>query len=241
VAHLRKPLGVALALNTAVSGIELIGGIWGGSLSLVTDAVHNLSDEVGLSFLRLAYLLRPRLSRGLLRGANLLHSVGLLAISLVLATEAIERLRTPQPVPGLVLLVVALLASVGNWAVARSLRSAGREDAAIHLAYVHNRADAWVSLGPALAGGLILASGVSLFDALVALGISLAILVPSFRSILESRRADLARRSRVRRARSDGSTPREALNREAAIGHFALPSALRGARLSSPPRRGVPR
>jgi len=187
MAHLRKPLGIALALNTGVFGVEILGGIWGGSLSLLTDAVHNLSDEVGLFFLLLAYLLRPRRSRGLLRGANLLHSVGLLAISVVLAVEALERLRTPASVPGLVLLGVALLASAGNWGVARTLRSAGREDAAIYLAYVHNRADAWVSLAPALAGALILASGISLFDSLVALGICLAIVVPSLRAILESR------------------------------------------------------
>jgi len=63
MAHLRKPLGAALALNTAVSGIEIVGGIWGGSLSLVTDAVHNLSDEVGLLFLLLAYVLRARWGR----------------------------------------------------------------------------------------------------------------------------------------------------------------------------------
>lgn len=187
MAHLRKPLGAALALNTAVSGIEIVGGIWGGSLSLVTDAVHNLSDEVGLLFLLLAYVLRARLSRGLLRGANLLHSVGLLAISGVLSVEALARLRTPAPVPGLVPLGIALIASAGNWGVARSLRDASREDAAIYLAYVHNRADAWVSLAPALAGALILVSGISLFDPLVALGICLAILVPSFRAILDSR------------------------------------------------------
>ena len=187
MAHLRKPLGVALALNTAVSGVEIAGGIWAGSLSLVTDAVHNLSDEIGLLFLLLAYLVRARLSRGLLRGANLLHSIGLLAISIVLAVEALERLRTPAPVGGLVPLGVALLASAGNWGVARSLRDASREDAAILLAYVHNRADALVSLAPALAGVLILASGLSVIDPLVALGICLAILVPSFRAILDSR------------------------------------------------------
>jgi len=187
MAHLRKPLGVALALNTAVSGVEIAGGIWAGSLSLVTDAVHNLSDEIGLLFLLLAYLVRARLSRGLLRGANLLHSIGLLAISAVLAVEAVERLRTPASVPGLVPLGVALLASAGNWGVARSLRDASREDAAILLAYVHNRADALVSLAPALAGVLILASGLSVIDPLVALGICLAILVPSFRAILDSR------------------------------------------------------
>jgi cobalt-zinc-cadmium efflux system protein len=187
MAHLRKPLGVALALNTGVAGIEFIGGIWGGSLSLVTDAVHNLSDELGLVFLLLAYVLRARLSRGLLRGANFLHSVGLLVIRAVLAVEAIARLQSPAPVVGLVPLGIALLASAGNWGVAHSLRDASREDAAIYLAYVHNRADAWVSLAPALAGSLILATGISLFDPLVALGICLLILVPAFRAILESR------------------------------------------------------
>ncbi len=62
MAHLRKPLAIALGTNTAVLVVETAGGIEANSLSLITDAVHNLSDEVALGFLLLAYALRAGLS-----------------------------------------------------------------------------------------------------------------------------------------------------------------------------------
>ena len=48
MAHRRRPLGVALTLNTAVLGVELWAGNATGSLSLISDIVHNLSDETAL-------------------------------------------------------------------------------------------------------------------------------------------------------------------------------------------------
>jgi len=62
VAHRRKPLTVALGLNTVVLVVEVAGGIQASSLSLVIDGVHNLSDEVALGFLVLAYAMRTGLS-----------------------------------------------------------------------------------------------------------------------------------------------------------------------------------
>ena len=55
MAHLRKPLAVALGLNTAVLTVETLGTFEANSLSLATDAIHNVSDETGLAFLLLAY------------------------------------------------------------------------------------------------------------------------------------------------------------------------------------------
>jgi divalent metal cation (Fe/Co/Zn/Cd) transporter len=62
VAHRRKPLRLALVLNTAVLVVELGAGIGTSSLSLVIDSVHNLSDELGIGLLFLAYTLRAGLS-----------------------------------------------------------------------------------------------------------------------------------------------------------------------------------
>jgi len=55
MAHRRRPLANALALNTAALVVEVGAGIPAKSLSLVMDGVHNVSDEVGLAFLVLAY------------------------------------------------------------------------------------------------------------------------------------------------------------------------------------------
>jgi Co/Zn/Cd efflux system component len=101
MAHVRKPLLYAAALNTGIVGIEAFAGYQANSLSLLMDSVHNLSDELALVCLCLAYLLPLRLSRILQRSANLLNSVGLLAISGLLVWQAIDRLISPTAVVGL--------------------------------------------------------------------------------------------------------------------------------------------
>jgi cobalt-zinc-cadmium efflux system protein len=183
MAHRRRPLALALGLNTAVLVIEIVGGVQANSLSLIVDGIHNVSDEAALAFLVLAYTLRTGLSSRLLRTANLFNSLGLLAISVFLAWRVIERLSQPAPVMGVVPVVAGLLGAVGNWAVARVLRGPSREDVAIRLAYVHNLGDTLLSLAPVLAGLLVLVTGRSLFDPVIALGIALVIVVTTVRSI----------------------------------------------------------
>ena len=73
MAHRRPPLMRALQLNTVVLVVEIIGGIGANSLSLIMDGIHNVSDEVALVFLVLAYTFRAGLSGKLLRSANLFN------------------------------------------------------------------------------------------------------------------------------------------------------------------------
>jgi cation diffusion facilitator family transporter len=186
MAHRRKPLAVALGLNTGVLVVELAGGVQASSLSLVVDAVHNVSDELALGFLVLAYTLRTGLSGRLLRTANLFNSVGLLAVSAFLLWRVVERLCEPVPVLGAVPVIAGLLGAVGNWGVARVLRESARHDAAIRLAYVHNLGDTLLSLAPVVAGALILVWGRPIFDSLVALVIAAVIIVTTIRSVVGS-------------------------------------------------------
>lgn len=99
MAHRRPPLVRALQLNTAVMGVEIAGGIGSNSFSLIMDGIHNLSDEVALLLLVLAYSLRTGLSGRLLRYANLFNSVGLLVICAVLIWLVVERLSQPSKSP----------------------------------------------------------------------------------------------------------------------------------------------
>jgi Co/Zn/Cd efflux system component len=188
MAHRRRPLVTALALNTGALVVEIGAGVPAKSLSLVMDGVHNVSDEVALAFLVLAYSMRVGLSGRFLRSANLFNSLGLLAISAVLVWQAFERLHEPVAVIGIVPVVVGLVAAAANYGVARVLRQSAAEDAAIRLAYVHNLGDTLVSLAPVLAGILTLASGSLLVDPLVALGIAGAIIVPTLQTIAGSHR-----------------------------------------------------
>ena len=92
MSHRRPPLVRALQLNTAVLVVEIAAGIGSNSFSLIMDGVHNLSDEVALVLLVLAYSLRAGLSGKLLRYANLFNSIGLLAICAFLVWRVVERL-----------------------------------------------------------------------------------------------------------------------------------------------------
>ena len=184
MAHLRKPLAVALALNTAVLAVETLGTFEANSLSLATDAIHNLSDETGLAFLLLAYTLRTGLSSHFLRTANVFNSLGLLLISGIVMWHAVDRLFDPQPVLGIVPIVAGLLAAAGNWGVARSLREPSKEDVAIRLAYVHNLGDVLVSLAPVAAGLATLVARTPLFDTAIAIGIAMFISVTTRKAVL---------------------------------------------------------
>ena len=84
MAHYRKPLGAAVGLNTAIIVGEAVAGWQASSLSLLMDSIHNLSDEMALGFVFVAFLLPTALSQTLLLSANMLNSLGLLVMSAVL-------------------------------------------------------------------------------------------------------------------------------------------------------------
>jgi cation diffusion facilitator family transporter len=186
MAHRRPPLVRALQLNTAVMVVEIAAGIGSNSFSLIMDGIHNLSDEVALVLLVLAYSLRAGLSGRLLRYANLFNSVGLLAISAFLILRVVERLSHPVEVFGLVPIVAGLIGAAVNWGVARVLREPSKEDVAIRLAYVHNLGDTMVSLVPVAAGILVFTSGSSLFDSLFALLIAAIIVITTLQAVIGS-------------------------------------------------------
>jgi cobalt-zinc-cadmium efflux system protein len=186
MAHRRRPLAIALGLNSTVLVVEIVSGVGANSLSLVVDGIHNFSDEIAIAFLVLAYTLRKGLSGHLLRSANLFNSVGLLVVSGVLLWEAVVRLSHPPPVLGLVPVVAGLIGAVGNWGVARVLREPSKEDPAIRLAYVHNLIDVLVSLVPVASGVLIMAFGSFLFDPVAAFLIAVVVVTTTLRAVIGS-------------------------------------------------------
>lgn len=183
MAHIRKPLIAATALNTGIVLTEAIAGYQAHSLSLLMDSVHNLSDELALICLCLAYGLPVQLSRPLQRSANLLNSGGLITISGVLVWQAITRLLAPPAVVGAVPMMVGVLAAVGNGGVARLLREVRDHNPAIRLAYRHNLGDMYVSLVPVAAGVCVTVSGQSLFDPLMALLVALWLIATTVQDI----------------------------------------------------------
>jgi len=168
MAHHRRPLAAAAALNSAIFVVEAIAGYEADSLSLIMDAVHNLSDELALVLLYLAFVLSHGVSRHLLRSANIFNSVGLVLISALLLWQAVERILSPAPVVGWAAIVVGLAAAAANWGVAQLLLAPSRNNAAVRLAYIHSL------------------TGSSLFDPLIAGAIALWIIVSTSREVFAS-------------------------------------------------------
>jgi cobalt-zinc-cadmium efflux system protein len=186
MAHHRKLVAAAAALNSAIFVVEAVAGFAADSLSLVMDSVHNLSDELALVLLYLAFVLPQGISRQLLRSANLFNSVGLVLISALLLWQAVERILHPAPVLGSVAIAVGVAAALANWGVARLLLQPSRNNAAIRLAYIHNMGDVYVSLAPVAAGLLVTLIGHSIFDPLVAGAIAVWIIVSTVREVFAS-------------------------------------------------------
>lgn len=188
MSHIRKPIAGALILNTLICVVEALAGFSANSLSLVMDGFHNTSDEMALLFLYLACILSTNLSQKLLRLANTLNSIGLLFISGLMIWETFDRLSHPTVVAGMIPIIVGLGSSLANYGVALFLKKPSWMNAAIHLAYVHNRSDVLVSLAPVLSGILVIATHKVLFDSVTALAIALWIVWSTVTEIVQSRR-----------------------------------------------------
>ena len=126
MARYRK--AAAVALNSAILIVEAIAGWQADSLSLLMDSVHNLSDEMALVLIFLAFVLPLGVSRYLLRSANIFNSAGLVLISAFLLWQAVDRLLHPAPVAGAVAIMVGLAACgrhgrAGRWRQWLALRN----------------------------------------------------------------------------------------------------------------------
>ena len=186
MAHHQQAVATAVILNAGIFVVEAFAGYQASSLSLIMDSVHNFSDQMALVALWLAFIVSRGPSQTLLRGANIFNSVGLMLVSGLLLWQAVERLLNPVPVQGIVPIVVGLAAAAANYGVARLLRAPSEHNAAIRLAYIHNLGYVWVSLAPVVAGLLLVTTGYSFFDPIVAGAIALWIIVSTAREVFES-------------------------------------------------------
>jgi cation diffusion facilitator family transporter len=186
LAHYQKAVAAALTINSAIFVVEAIAGYQADSLSLIMDSIHNLSDELALIFIYLAFVLSQGISRHLLRAANVFNSVGLIVVSVVLLWQSIERLLHPVPVQGVMVIAIGIAAAAANWGVARLLLEPGRNNAAIRLAYIHNMGDVYVSLLPVAAGLLVTFSGDAIFDTMIAAAIALWFIASTGKEVFQS-------------------------------------------------------
>lgn len=180
-AHAPPDFGTAFAigaaLNVAFVAVEVIFGIIAGSMALLADAGHNLSDVFGLLMAWGAVALGRRAptarftyglgSTSIL--AALANAILLLVAVGAIAWEAVQRLFAPVPVAASTLMLVAAAGIAINGATAVMFASGRHQDINIRGAYLHMAADAAVSAGVVLAGAAIFFTGWLWIDPLVSL------------------------------------------------------------------------
>ncbi len=180
----RRRLTAVLGLTLVVLVVEAVGGLLTGSLALVADAGHMLTDAAGLGLALFAMKMAqrpptPERTYGYHRAeilAALLNAMVLVAVSAGILVEAWDRFRDPLPVasgPMLVIAVVGLLANLVG--VALLHRGAGRS---LNLkgAYFEVLSDLMASAGVIAAAGVISLTGWIWLDPAISVGISLFIL-----------------------------------------------------------------
>lgn len=181
--HFDCAFAIGIGLNLAFVAVEAYYGWLVDSLALLADAGHNLSDVAGLVLAwggALAGRLRPDLRHtyGWKRASILAAFVNALLLLVAmgsLAWEAVQRLSSPQPIQGLTVMAVAGIGIVVNTATALLFLRGRDRDMNIRGAFLHMAADALVSLGVVVGGGLALWFGWDWIDPAISLVIAAVI------------------------------------------------------------------
>jgi cobalt-zinc-cadmium efflux system protein len=180
----RRRLAFVLGLTCAFLAVEVVAGVLTGSLALIADAGHMLTDVAGLVLALAAMKFAerrpsPRRTYGYHRVeilAALTNAVVLAAVAGYILAEAWERFRAPHPVAGVPVLAVAAVGLLVNLAGALLLHRGSRSSLNVRGAYNEVVADALSSVGVILGAGVITATGWLWVDPLVAVAIALFVL-----------------------------------------------------------------
>ena len=181
-----------LALTVAITVLEVVGGILTGSLALLADAAHMLSDNLALALALAAVWLAgrpstPQRSFGFQRAevlAALVNGVTLVALSIWIFIEAYGRFSDPPEVLGGWMLAVACVGLVANLVAASVLARAAHASLNMSAAFRHVLADVLGSAGVIAAAVVVLATGWRYADPIAGALIALLVLASSW-SILD--------------------------------------------------------
>ena len=187
-------LGGAVALTLAFVLAEAIGGWWGNSLALLSDAGHNLADAatLGLSWYALwmaGKASHERMTFGYHRVgvfAALINALSLVLIAVFIGWEAIVRIQHPEPASGGLMIGLASAAIVVNLVIGAWLHQGAKHDLNVRSAYLHMIGDAVSAFGVVVAGILIIKTQWLLADPVVSLIIAALILYSSYGVLSES-------------------------------------------------------
>ena len=180
--HKTRLMG-ALALTTIFMAVEVVGGLWTGSLALLADAAHMLTDAGGLALALLAIRFSerpatPQKTYGYVRSevlAALANAVVLLVLTLYILYEAYQRFLNPPEILSGPMLIVAVVGLAVNLVSMKLLSAGSSESLNVKGAYFEVLADMLGSLGVLVAAAIVMFTGWKLADPIVGAGIGLFI------------------------------------------------------------------
>ncbi|MDR0789791.1 MAG: cation diffusion facilitator family transporter [Bacteroidales bacterium] len=190
----RKALVAAIILNIGFVIVEAAFGFAFNSVSLLSDAVHNLGDvfSLFLSWLAIKLLRYPNTAKytyGMKKGtviASVANAVILLATVALIFHESISKLCNPEPTEGFGIMVVAAVGVLINGVSAWLLLRHTKRDLNVRGAYLHLLSDALVSIGVVVGGIVIMLTDFFIIDALIGILIGCVILISTWKLLIDS-------------------------------------------------------
>ncbi len=166
-----------LAWATGIVILELIGGWTSDSLALISDAAHVLTDAAAIivSIVTAVAVRKEWGSETKIRAVGGVVSAFLLgATAAWIFIEAVERFRSPRPIVAPLMIAVACLGTIGNYCQRRTLRKAAANHITHRALDWHILSDLWQSLAVVAAGIFIAATGYTVIDPVLSMGVALA-------------------------------------------------------------------
>jgi cobalt-zinc-cadmium efflux system protein len=181
-------LMVVMILNFIITLVEVTGGLLSGSLSLLSDALHNFSDGISVivSFIALRLSKRENTLKntfGYKRAeilAALFNSSFLIIISFFLFKEACLRIQHPQNIDSKIMITIALVGLVANTISVFLLKSSSKDNINIRSAYIHLFSDSLSSLVVIMGGTLIYYFNITIVDPILTFAIGAYVLKEGF-------------------------------------------------------------
>jgi len=192
--HTGRNLAITVILNGIITISQFVGGIISGSLALISDALHNLSDVISVILAYLAHRigLRPQTQKstfGYKRAeilAAFINALTLIAISVYLLVEAGKRFLNPKEVDFVWMLGLGILGFIANGLSVLILHQNKEENLNIRAAYLHLIGDALTSLAVIAGAVCIWLFQVYWIDPLVTVLISIYIFIHTYKILKES-------------------------------------------------------
>lgn len=179
---------IVVALNFVITIAQIVGGLYAGSLSLISDALHNFSDGIAIIISYLAIRIAERenderRSFGYKRAtilAAVLNAFFLIAISAFLFKEAYFKFIDPKPINGGVVIFVGLIGLVANFVGMLLLQQGAKGSLNIRASYLHLLTDTLSSVAVVIGGVLIYYFSAYWVDPILTVAIGLYILKESY-------------------------------------------------------------